>query len=73
MLHLRGYAMKRQKRDRVERAYTKGYLAGIKGRNKQECPHQALEARYNWQSGWHEGHNDLIEGRTGINVLDKSF
>ena len=30
--------MKRQKRDRLDRARAKGYQAGIDGRSKEVCP-----------------------------------
>ncbi|MFP3526663.1 ribosome modulation factor, partial [Pantoea sp. SIMBA_072] len=32
--------MKRQKRDRFERAHTQGFKAGLHGRSKDNCPYQ---------------------------------
>ena len=32
--------MKRQKRDRLGRAHSNGYQAGICGRSKENCPYQ---------------------------------
>lgn len=40
--------MKRQKRDRLERAHQRGYQAGIAGRSKEMCPYQALNQRSQW-------------------------
>ena len=34
--------MKRQKRDRLERAHAQGYRAGVTGRSKEICPYQNL-------------------------------
>ncbi|MFZ1874424.1 MAG: ribosome modulation factor, partial [Chania sp.] len=39
--------MKRQKRDRLERAQSRGYQAGIAGRSRELCPYQSLDARAN--------------------------
>lgn len=44
--------MKRQKRDRLERAQSRGYQAGILGRSKEFCPYQSLDARSYWLGGW---------------------
>ena len=38
--------MKRQKRDRLERAHSRGYFAGLEGRSKELCPYQTLDARW---------------------------
>jgi ribosome modulation factor len=34
--------MKRQKRDKLSRARSKGYQAGITGRSKEYCPFQSI-------------------------------
>ena len=54
--------MKRQKRDRLGRAHTKGYQAGIAGRSKECCPHSNLDARSEWLGGWREAVNDRMQG-----------
>ncbi|WP_286145818.1 ribosome modulation factor [Shigella sp. FC1967] len=36
--------MKRQKRDRLARALSKGYQAGMQGRSKELCPYFAVDA-----------------------------
>ena len=46
--------MKRQKRDRLERAQSRGYQAGIGGRSKEICPYQSLDARSHWLGGWRQ-------------------
>ncbi|MFC3031373.1 ribosome modulation factor [Pseudoalteromonas fenneropenaei] len=46
--------MKRQKRDRLERAFSQGYKAGLQGRSKELCPYQQIEARSEWLGGWRE-------------------
>ncbi|MBQ1782818.1 MAG: ribosome modulation factor [Gammaproteobacteria bacterium] len=44
--------MKRQKRDRLERAHAKGYSAGASGRSRDCCPYQQTDARSEWLGGW---------------------
>ncbi|WP_165461189.1 ribosome modulation factor [Atlantibacter sp.] len=46
--------MKRQKRDRLERAHQRGYQAGMTGRPKEMCPYQAINQRSYWLGGWRE-------------------
>ncbi len=50
--------MKRQKRDRVERAHARGYQAGIAGRGKENCPYQNVEVKSEWLGGWREAIED---------------
>ncbi|WP_406667787.1 ribosome modulation factor [Gallaecimonas sp. GXIMD1310] len=52
--------MKRQKRDRLERALSRGYQAGIGGRSKEACPYQNLDARSHWLSGWRAAIEDRV-------------
>lgn len=54
--------MKRQKRDKLSRAHSKGYQAGIAGRSKELCPFQASEARSEWLGGWREAIGDRSLG-----------
>ena len=51
--------MKRQKRDRLDRAFSKGFQAGVGGRPKENCPYESLNSKSQWLGGWREG----IEGR----------
>ncbi|MFC0444824.1 ribosome modulation factor [Pseudidiomarina halophila] len=46
--------MKRQKRDRLERAHAKGFQAGVAGRSKELCPYQNQEIRCQWLGGWRD-------------------
>lgn len=50
--------MKRQKRDKLERAHSQGYKAGVAGKSKDECPYQGTDARSNWLGGWREANED---------------
>ena len=50
--------MKRQKRDKLSRAHSKGYQAGITGRSKEICPFQATDARSHWLGGWRDALTD---------------
>lgn len=54
--------MKRQKRSPLDRAYSKGYQAGISGRSKSGCPHEEQIARQTWLTGWREGREDHWNG-----------
>ncbi len=63
--------MRRQKRDMTERAYQRGYQAGIAGKQKASCPHTQDQIRQEWLTGWREGRNDLWDGLPTISVLQK--
>ena len=54
--------MKRQKRDRLERAHAQGYRAGVTGRSKEICPYQSLDTRSQWPGGWREAIEDRSVG-----------
>jgi len=54
--------MKRQKRDRQTRAFSKGYKAGIAGRSKDNCPYFNLEIKSEWLGGWREAVTDRQQG-----------
>jgi len=54
--------MKRQKRDRQDRAHSRGYQAGISGRSKENCPYQNLEIKSEWLGGWREALTDRNMG-----------
>lgn len=48
--------MKRQKRDRGERAYSRGYHAALQGRSRESCPFEVEELmRQTWLNGWRAG------------------
>ena len=54
--------MKRQKRDKLSRAHSKGYQAGITGRSKEICPFHTSTTRSEWLGGWREAIGDRHEG-----------
>lgn len=54
--------MKRQKRDRLDRAFTRGYQAGVAGRSKEMCPYQSAESKSEWLGGWREANADRQQG-----------
>lgn len=52
--------MKRQKRDRLERAQSKGYQAAINGRSSEACPYQTTDVRSQWLGGWRDGRETRV-------------
>ncbi|WCE31093.1 ribosome modulation factor [Vibrio sp. SCSIO 43137] len=54
--------MKRQKRDRLERAQSQGYKAGLNGRSVDACPYQQTDARSFWLGGWRDARDDKQTG-----------
>ncbi|MDC9588396.1 ribosome modulation factor [Xenorhabdus sp. XENO-10] len=52
--------MKRQKRDRLARALSRGYQAGILGRPRENCPYHSLDARSYWLGGWRQAWEDRV-------------
>jgi ribosome modulation factor len=63
--------MKRQKRDQTERAFTKGYQAGIDGRSRSLCPHDSGTARQQWLNGWRESRVDQWDGLNRMAQVQK--
>ncbi|MFM2478770.1 ribosome modulation factor [Celerinatantimonas sp. MCCC 1A17872] len=54
--------MKRQKRDRLERARAKGYQAGLAGRSKEACPYMQADTRGYWFGGWRDASEEQSGG-----------
>lgn len=54
--------MRRQKRNRLERAHSNGYQAGISGRHKDHCPYQSINEKSQWLGGWREAVEDKNMG-----------
>jgi len=54
--------MKRQKRDRQDRAFSRGYQAGLAGRSKEMCPYSNSEVKSEWLGGWREAITDRQQG-----------
>ena len=63
--------MKRQKRDIEQRAFNKGYQAGVSGKSKSLCPNTTESAKQNWLTGWREGRGDKWDGLIGVSGLHK--
>lgn len=63
--------MRRQKRDMNNRAYSRGYQAGLAGKSKDCCPHENGMTKQQWLSGWREGRIDNWEGYTGVSSLHR--
>ena len=61
--------MKRQKRDKSSRAFTRGYQAGVSGRSKDSCPYTETIPRQTWLSGWREGRTDFAQGMLGVSSI----
>lgn len=54
--------MKRQKRDRLSRAHSKGFNAAISGKSKSACPYTSPEIKEIWLGGWREGRTEISNG-----------
>ena len=63
--------MKRQKRSHDERAFTKGYKAGVDGRSRTLCPHDSGQARQLWLGGWREAREDQWDGFNRMAQIQK--
>ena len=59
--------MKRQKRNKVQRAFSQGYVAGVRGHPDDACPYTSVrEARGSWFGGWREGRTQYLAGYMDI-------
>ena len=54
--------MKRQKRDRMERAHSRGYQAGLGGKSRESCPYSTLDVKEQWLGGWREARSEIGSG-----------
>lgn len=61
--------MKRQKRERSELLFSRGYTAGLTGRSQDACPYQDINLRQHWMAGWREGRSNAHEGLAGGGLL----
>ncbi len=57
--------MRRQKRDKQDRAFARGYQLGVHGKSKELCPYQEADTRQSWLSGWRTGREDNWDGFIG--------
>ncbi len=63
--------MKSQKRNQAERAFGKGYQAGIQGRSRSVCPHENGSSRQEWLAGWRESRIDQWDGYNRMAQVQK--
>jgi len=54
--------MKRQKRDRITRAYNKGFTAGISGKTSEACPFTSSDYKEQWLGGWRDARAEVSRG-----------
>ena len=54
--------MKRQKRNRANRAHSRGFHAALMGRTRSDCPFKKLEFKEEWLSGWREARGAMSAG-----------
>ena len=63
--------MKRIKRDRSNRAYSKGYQAGVQAKSRDNCPYAETNTRQFWLAGWRDGRSDNRAGFVGVSGVHK--
>ncbi len=63
--------MRRQKRNVEQRAFNKGYQAGVSGKSKSLCPNTSANVQQFWMNGWREGREDNWSGLTGVSGIHK--
>jgi len=54
--------MKRQKRDRFERAHNKGFFAGVNGKSSESCPFSEADYKEQWLGGWRQARSEMGKG-----------
>lgn len=59
------------KRDVEQRAFSRGYQAGLSGKSKELCPHSATPGRQSWLDGWREGREDHWGGMQGVSAIHR--
>ncbi|SMF39898.1 ribosome modulation factor [Alteromonadaceae bacterium Bs31] len=63
--------MKSQKRSPSDKAFSRGYMAGVAGRSRSNCPHSTGDARHVWLTGWREGREDHWNGFNTLAQVQK--
>ncbi len=63
--------MKRQKRDPMQRAYNRGYQAGLAGKSKSLCAGYSDDVQQDWLNGWRTGREDNWDGLTGVSGIHR--
>lgn len=57
--------MRRAKREKTTRAFTRGYQAGRMGKSRDHCPFHCEEQKQSWINGWRNGREDQWDGFVG--------
>ena len=65
--------MRRQKRDKSERAYARGYMIGVARKSKELCPYGDLLTKQSWLGGWRQGREDQWDGYTGTAGISRNI
>lgn len=63
--------MKKHKRNIEQRAFNRGYTAGVTGKSKTLCPDPSHESHTHWMAGWRAGREDNWSGYTGVSGIHK--
>ncbi len=63
--------MKRQKRNKNELIFSRGYQSGLNGRSKETCPYNTDLQKQLWLNGWREGRQDQWSGYSGVSGIHK--
>ncbi|HBF08797.1 MAG: ribosome modulation factor [Pseudomonadota bacterium] len=64
--------MKRVKREKTSRAFSKGYTHGIQGHSRNLSPFDENSQNHQmWMSGWREGRADLWSGNCATSTFKR--
>ncbi|CAI8178173.1 MAG: Ribosome modulation factor [Marinobacterium sp. xm-d-530] len=61
--------MKRQKRERSNSLYKRGFTAGLEGKSQSDCPVSTTDLRSHWMTGWREGREAHWNGQSGVSAI----
>ena len=61
--------MKRQKRDRTNTLFNRGFQAGLNGKSRDVCPVNTTDLRSHWMSGWRQGREAHWSGMDGVSAI----
>lgn len=64
--------MRRQKRDKSDRAFLRGYQIGVHGKSRELCPYHEDDPKQTWLNGWRSGREDNWDGYVGTAGVSKN-
>ena len=64
--------MKRVKREKITRVFSKGYQQGVHGRSQHQCPYEGSTTKQQWLAGWREGRQDFWSGLGHTTALKRA-